>query len=111
LPQLVALSLSHNRLTALPGGVGSLTRLEVLNVAHNRLTALPPSLGADNPALTHLDAGHNRLRFPLPSPFSRLPVEYLDVRGNASLMAVAGSLRGRSSVELACALVGSPVSD
>lgn len=109
LPHLVALDLSHNRLSSLPGGIGTLSRLEVLSVAHNRLASLPASFGSANGALTHLDVSHNALAYPLPRAFARLPVEYLNVARNAGLAAAAGVVRGRSMVELAWALAGSPM--
>ncbi|KAK1858464.1 hypothetical protein I4F81_001069 [Pyropia yezoensis] len=81
----------------------------VLSLAHNRLAALPASFGAANRALTHLDLSHNALVYPLPRSFARLPVEYLNIQRNAGLTNTAGGVRGRSMVELACALAGSPV--
>lgn len=106
---LAALGMKHNRLSAMPGGIGTLSRLEVLSLAHNRLAALPASFGAANRALTHLDLSHNALVYPLPRSFARLPVEYLNIQRNAGLTNTAGGVRGRSMVELACALAGSPV--
>jgi hypothetical protein len=44
LTRLEALSLSHNRLAALPEEIGALANLAVLNVSHNALTELPAGL-------------------------------------------------------------------
>ena len=45
LPNLQELTLSHNRLTALPESLGGLQNLQLLNLSDNQLTTLPESLG------------------------------------------------------------------
>src|SRR5580704_16868011 len=58
--QLQRLSLSVNRLTALPPEIGQLTTLQRLSLSSNELTALPPEMGQLT-ALQRLDLGANEL--------------------------------------------------
>ena len=60
LPNLRALHLQHNLLTALPELHRVSPSLRFLSVAHNKLTALPPGLSGLT-ALFTLDASHNAI--------------------------------------------------
>ena len=52
------LDVSHNRMSALPAEVSSLTQLESVDISHNSFVALPDCL-FQAPRVTHIDARKN----------------------------------------------------
>ena len=71
LPNLQELTLSHNRLTALPESLGGLQNLQLLNLSDNQLTTLPESLG-NLQNLQTLNLYNNQLTA-LPESLGNLP--------------------------------------
>ncbi|PCI75153.1 hypothetical protein COB21_05970, partial [Candidatus Aerophobetes bacterium] len=59
-PNLTALQLNHNQLTALPDSIGNLSQLHTLDLNGNRLTELPETIG-NLSLLTTLYLGNNQL--------------------------------------------------
>ena len=81
LPNLQELTLSHNRLTALPESLGGLPNLQLLNLSDNQLTTLPESLG-NLQNLQTLNLYNNRLTA-LPESLGNLPnLQYLYLSDN-----------------------------
>ena len=52
------LDVSHNRMSALPAEVSSLTQLESVDIGHNSFVVLPDCL-FQAPRVTHIDARKN----------------------------------------------------
>lgn len=78
---ITRITLSHNKLTAIPPGIANLVNLEILNVANNHIEELPVSLSS-MPKLRILNVCINRLRT-LPRGFGAFPVlEVLDLSYN-----------------------------
>ncbi|KIY99055.1 Leucine-rich repeat-containing protein 57 [Monoraphidium neglectum] len=71
LRRLETLSLSNNRLRALPASLGALGALRALGCANNRLESLPPELGGSS-ALESLDVSGNPGLARLPEELGRL---------------------------------------
>lgn len=75
------LTLSHNKIQAVPPGLANLVNLEILNLFNNHITELPISL-SQMPKLRILNVGMNRLDV-LPRGFGAFPVlEVLDLTYN-----------------------------